>query len=56
MNVFKELEALVKDREDSEIINVPVSEVKRMIGSANAMNEKAEIIRDFYQRKWEGKV
>lgn len=48
MNIFKELSNIIEDRTDNEMIPISVANIKRMIESAEAMNAKADNIREHY--------
>lgn len=48
MNIFTELESIIEGRTDDELIPLSVANIKRMVTSARAMNEKASIVRAHY--------
>ncbi len=48
MNIFTELSNIIEGRTDDELIQISVANIKRMISSADAMNGKADAIRQHY--------
>ena len=50
MNIFIELESIIEDRPDDDMIQISVSNIKRMLGSVAAMESKAANVRAHYRQ------
>lgn len=51
MNIFDEIEKEIADKSDSDTIEVSVFNIRRLLQARKAMNDKADIIREFYTKQ-----